>query len=254
MKIVSLFDTTDEKLVDHGMALLGCFMREELAPLNARQAQAFPQDPNLNPDMVEAISMMVQQVTEKVEYLIAERLTTNNREVPLLREADVRLIMRRLFEGEQMDDDLMGLMEMARPYVTADIALNVCFFSAVDEDLYKGFWRLVGAIYSAAAEAGLTPVQAVASLEVRNAVYRSCMTPESWQTLSKARLSISSGFVPSKLLAGIADMLDDADALELERNFSDTDAEYVTGPKRTQLRLARTFYAERARQIWPVTA
>jgi len=250
MEIAPLFTTDDDSLVTTCMALLDRFGREDSAPFRAQQTQQVFQAKE-QAELVESVQTMLEQVAQEIDRLTAERLVANNRQVPLLREADIPLIIRRLFAGEKMDDGLMGLMEMARPYVTMTIALNVCFLSAIDEDLYTAFWQFVSALFSAALEARTTPLQAVTSLDARNAVYRSCMTPASWQKMVKAKLAISAGFSPSKLLSGVTGMLDDATAAEMERSLENGDAEYAAGPGRAQQRLTKTFYTDRARQIWP---
>src|SRR5688500_15521415 len=95
---VLAFTTTDKALTEHLMALLLLFMANESAPLRAEQAPELTTGKYA--ESYKSLREAVQAIDHTINQLIVSRLVANNRQVPLLREADIDRVLGEIYKGK----------------------------------------------------------------------------------------------------------------------------------------------------------
>jgi hypothetical protein len=246
---VPAYTTTDMALTENMMALLSQFLLEESAPLKAEHAAQTPEPTAEQAEFIDTLMYVAQELDHIIDAMMVVRLAANDRRIPLLQEADVDRVLAKFLDGQPMNNEMAALMALARPMVALQIATNVTFLSAIDANLYTGFWQFVQALVNEAVRSGATLMQVVQYPHARAAIYRSCMSHADWRKLTAARTAAVAGINSSRLLGGMGSVLNDEQALQLEAELAEIDAR-VSPEVAEKANRTKRFYTKRGREIW----
>jgi hypothetical protein len=186
-----------------------------------------------------------------LDELMTNRLSTNRNEEPLLHPSDADRVVQIVFKGAETDENTAGSMAVGRAVVSVIIAERINFLRAIDNHLYTAFDKFVSALMGVSIASGHFYSPVVDRVEARNAIYRACMTPDSWQRRTTAAVALLRSLTPDDMslggaIEGIeAEVAAIVDAVMLMANNA---AKQIRD--NTAVRLEK-YYTRRRREIWP---
>lgn len=218
---------------------------------HARQAQnPSPALEGKAAEMTANLKGMETELNPAIDALMTGRLMAGRRQTPLLELTDTNRTLAKVFAGEKMSGATQSTMDMSRVVLNTAIGSRISFLRAISPDLYDAFWTFAQALASEAGSSKSLPSQVVELRGGRIAIYRACMTPESWRLRTREIIALMSGVSASTLFGGLTSAVeDDTVAALLSEALSDIDTAMTPG-REAEVRRIKTYYAKLGREIW----